>query len=162
MGFSSVIPFFLHISPGWVALTVLAALAFFDSIRGGTARTSALALAFPLSYVLLQFVGSATLMSGISKQFSSSLAQGLFAFLVLGILFVLMYRVTESFGGDVGALSALSATLGLVILTALFWELIPAFNSLFSPGAQIAAVFGEAYRFWWFLAAAVLLAFSKA
>jgi hypothetical protein len=158
---SDVIAFLGHVSPGWIVLLALAALAFFDSIRGGTARTTALALAFPLSYVLLQFIPSALFMGDIAKQFSSSVAQGVLAAIVLGVSFVLLYRLTDNFASDTGFLQALTGALGLMIMTALFWQLIPAFNTLWSPGAQFAAIFTEAYRLWWLLGSTVLLAVSR-
>jgi len=150
-----------HVSAGWLTLIAIGVLAFADSLRGGTSRTAALALSFPVSYMLLQFVGGALFMSEVQKQFTSSLAQALFAALAFGLVFVLIYRLTDSYGEDPNFVRSLAAATGLVIMAAIFWQLIPAWSGLFPVGEQIAYIFSGSYTFWWFSSALVALAFAK-
>ena len=161
MDLSSVTSFFTNISIDWIFLVSVALLAFLDAMRSSTARAAALGLSFPLTYIIAQAAPAAQLIGDVQKQFSSSLAHGLFAAIILIVFFLLLYRITDSFAADGGFLQSLAGAIGLAIMIGVFWPLIPAFTALHEPSVQILQVFGEAYRFWWILVGLAALSFSR-
>ncbi|HVU75842.1 MAG TPA: hypothetical protein VHD38_03350 [Candidatus Paceibacterota bacterium] len=161
MDLTSITGIFLHISIDWIFLASLGLLALLDGMRGGSSRSVALGLAFPLVYILARFSPAAQLMGSIEKGLSSPIAQGLFAVVLLVFCFLMLYRVTDTFVSDGGFIQAFAGALGLIAMVGLFWPLIPGLAALHTPDAQFLSAFSEAYRFWWLLVGLAAVAFSR-
>ena len=161
MDLSSVASVAAHLSAGWLVLTAVAILASLDALRGGTGRAAALALALPLTYVFLTFLPDAIFVGALYTSLTSAYAQAGIAAVVLVGLFVVLYRVTDSFESDTGFLSAVLAGIALAVVVGVTWSLIPQFNQLWSFGDSVEGVFGPAYRLWWLLGAYIALAFAR-
>ena len=154
--------FFTHISFDWIILILCASVLTFDALRSGLSRVTALALALPLTLLLLEYAQNAQFMTSLERQLSSPASRLIFDAALLIVLCIIMYRITDTFAAS--SYHLLQALIGGIAATAIViivWLQIPALDSVWHFGPQVQAIFGATYRFWWCLAAFIGLAFAR-
>ena len=156
LSFSEWLPF---ITPDWLILGGLVALVGIDSLRSGSRRAAALALAVPIAVLLHTLIGSAW---GIGELVAPREAMGTaIVFVVLAFLLYLAFtRFTDSYDGGsfLHAFLVGVATAAVIIVS---WLSVPSLLEFWQPNAVITALFGETYRFWWLLAGLATLSFVR-
>jgi hypothetical protein len=161
MSLATVETFFIHIPMDWIVLAAFAILVAFDALRGGLSRPTALAIALPLTLVLIGYMPDATLMGGFAQNLSALLRLLLDAAILI-IMFILMYRITDTFGSDsYHILQTLMSGFAVAIVAVVVWLQLPALDSVWHFGPQVQTVFGSAYRFWWLVGAYIALAATR-
>ena len=101
-------------------------------------------------------------MGGIADQHNSPLLNTVFVLILLAVVFVCMYRITDTYGADSShPIQALLAGLAVAVVAVVIWLQIPSLDSVWHFGPQVQALFGAAYRFWWLLIAYIALAFAR-
>jgi|SRR3989344_358044 len=159
---SQTVGFFSNISLDWVILVAFALVIAIDGFRNGLSRASALALALPLTLLLARSMPEARFMGGIADQLNSPLLNTVFVLILLAVVFVCMYRITDTYGADSShPIQALLAGLAVAVVAVVIWLQIPSLDSVWHFGPQVQALFGAAYRFWWLLIAYIALAFAR-
>jgi hypothetical protein len=164
---SSTFPFlqtasiFAHWPTDWFIIAAFVALVALDALRAGSARATALALALPLTSILMNALSSAFLVGSIATQFPQGGGQAVLFGIVFAILFLAIHRIVHSFAETGGTLQALIAGVSAVAVTLVVWLQVPALDTLWHFGPQVQLVFGEPYRFWWLVAAYFGLAFVR-
>jgi hypothetical protein len=161
MNLSSVSSLAAHWPTDWIIVSALVILIAFDAYRSGSGRATALALALPLTLVLTNTLPAAFLLGSVTEQFSAPSAQAVIFGVVFIALFLMLYRIVYSFsgGGEIGPafLCGMSATAVVMAV----WLQVPGLQSLYHFGPQVESIFGELYRFWWFVAAYFMLAMAR-
>ncbi len=150
-----------HWPTDWILLGAFAVFVALDALRSGSARAATLALAAPLSLVLVDALPQTFLAGSLSQQFAAPAAQVVLFALIFGVLFLLIHRIVYSFSENGGVLQALIAGVAATAAVAVVWLQIPALQSLWQFGPQAQLVFGEAYRLWWLIGAYTALAFVR-
>lgn len=162
MNLSAVSSVFSHIPIDWILIGVFVILIALDAMRGGLSRATALAIALPLTLLLLEFVQNAALLGSLSSVLSSPVLQLLFDAAALVVVFVLMYRLTDTFSSNSSNLvQSLLASIATVAIIITIWLQLPLLETLWQFGPQVQYVFGEAYRFWWLIASYIALAAAR-
>ena len=155
-GLVSSVPF------GWIVVAVLATLLTLDALRSGIARATALSIALPLAFILHQFLNTAVLLGPLVTPVVSPLAQALIFGVLLVALFILVYKMVDSYSADTyGIFSAILVGLATTTVLVVVWSLVPSLMSFWDFGASVQSVFGEGNRFWLLLAAFIGLAFAR-
>lgn len=137
----------------WLIIGVFAALLSFDAMRSGSARAAALAIALPLTQILLAALPSAIFAGSIASQFPEGRGQALLFAIVFALLFLAVYRIVYSFSDMGGMLQGVIAGVSAAAIAVVIWLQVPALESVWHFGPQVHALFGEPYRFWWLVAA---------
>ena len=154
--------FFSGIPLDWVVIIVFALIMSADALRGGPSRATALALALPLTLLVASALPDARLMGSIASQLNTPLIAALLHGILLVIVFICMYRITDTYGADSShPVQAVFSGVAVAAIAVVIWLQIPALDSVWHFGPQIQAIFGEAYRFWWLLVSFVALAFAR-
>ena len=162
MDWHALVSAFSRISLDWIVLAVFAFLVAVDALRSGPSRATALALALPLTLLVAGYMQGASFMSGIVQQLSSPILNNAFTLILLAILFICMYRITDTFGADSAhPIQTLLTGLAVAAIAAVVWVQIPSLESIWHFGPQAQALFGAAHRFWWLLAGYIALAFAR-
>ncbi|MBI2610413.1 hypothetical protein HYW60_00540 [Candidatus Kaiserbacteria bacterium] len=161
-GYTLVANFFSAIPTDWFIIGGIVLLSAFDCVRTGVRRVSQIALAFPLSALLMQNLPKAFILGEAAAQFSTPLMQALLLGFVFAVLYVLIGRIGISWGGEEGQpiQAALAGVASAGIVTTM-WIATPALDSLWHFGPQVQEIFGEAYRFWWLLGSLAALAYVR-
>ncbi len=162
MDVSAITDIFSSVPADWFIIGRVALAAAFDCIRGGARRVSQIALAFPLSALLMQSLPHAFILGDAIKQLTTPLMQALVLGLVFAVLYVLLGRIGISWGGEGG--QPMQAALAGVAMTSIIitmWLPTPALDSLWHFGPQIQDLFGDQYRFWWLVGSLGALAFVR-
>ncbi len=162
MNIASLPSLIAHWPVDWMIIAVLAVAIAMETIRGGANRACSLALALPAAFFLFQALPTAAFVGGTFSQLQSPIAQaGIFIVMVL-VMYIFAHRIigfyADSSGAPVQALIAGAATTVLIII---FWLQVPSLVSMWHFGPQVATIFGEAYRLFWFVLAYVALAFVR-
>lgn len=148
-----------YVTLDWMIIGAFVALIGVDSMRSGSRRAAALALAFPLGAFLFIHLGAAF---GMGKFVALLGGAGqAIAFLALTfILFLSFTRYTESYdgGGLIHAVLVGVATTAVIIAS---WLSVSPLLELWHPNALITALFGDIYRFWWLLSGLLILSFVR-
>ena len=101
-------------------------------------------------------------MGSIASQLSTPLIAALLHGILLVIIFICMYRITDTYGADSShPIQAVFSGVAVAVIAVVVWLQIPALESVWHFGPQIQAVFGDAYRFWWLLISFIALAFAR-
>lgn len=162
MDLSGIGNFFAYIPLDWIIIAALAILLAFDCLRSGTKRVIALSLAFPLAYLLFASISSARFLSSLSAQSASPMLQSLLFGAILVGMYFMMRRISSGYGrSEIALAQSAIASLAASAIVIVIWLQVPALQSIWHFGPQIQAVFGEAYKFWWLLAAYAALAFVR-
>ncbi|MEK7601760.1 MAG: hypothetical protein AAB480_04485 [Patescibacteria group bacterium] len=162
MDWHALVSVFSNIPLDWVVIAVFAFVMAADALRGGPSRATALALALPLTLLVAGALPDARLMGGIASQLTSPLLGALFDGILLVIVFICMYRITDTYGADSShPIQALFSGVAVAAIAVVIWLQIPALDSVWHFGPQIQALFGDVYRFWWLLIAYIALAFAR-
>lgn len=150
---------FPYVTLDWVIIGVLVALVGVDSLWSGSRRAAALALAFPVGAFLFIHIGAAW---GVGKFVASigGVGKAITFIVLVTILFLYFTRYTESYdgGGLIHAALVGAATAAVVIAS---WLSVQPLLELWHPNAAITAIFGDAYRFWWFFIGLAILSFVR-
>jgi len=154
--------FFSGVPLDWVVIVVFVIIMSADALRGGPSRATALALALPLTLIVASALPDARLMGSIASQLNTPLIAALLHGILLVIVFICMYRITDTYGADSShPVQAVFSGVAVAAIAVVIWLQIPALDSVWHFGPQIQAIFGEAYRFWWLLVSFVALAFAR-
>lgn len=156
-GFASSIPI------DWFIIGAFVALFAIDILRSGAGRVSAVALALPATLFLMILVVQAVPLRDYVDQFSTPFLQAMLFLALFTGLYLLVRRIdSSSYADDHGQpmQALLGGCAGAAVLLVVWLEL-PALQTLWQFGGNVQAVFGEAYRFWWFLGGYAILAFIR-
>lgn len=162
-GFTQVSNFFSGVPVDWFVIGGITLIAAFDCVRMGTRRVVQVALALPLSALLMQSLPKAFILGEATSQFTTPLMQAVLLGFVFAVLYVLMGRIGIAWGGEGG--QPVQAALAGVAITGILitmWIVTPALDSLWHFVPQIQDIFGEQYRFWWLLGSFGALAYVRA
>ena len=145
----------------WIIIGAFTVFIALDALRSGAARAASIALALPVTLLIVNTIPQAFFLGPFSAQYTAPL---LHAGIFLG-LFVLLYMTTHrtiyAFSTGGGVVQALIAGVTTVIILVIVWLQVPALEAVWHFGPQVQAVFGPAYRFWLLLAAFIGLSFSR-
>lgn len=162
MDWHALVSVFSNVPLDWVIIAVFAIIMTADALRGGPSRATALALALPLTLLVANSLPDARLMGGVAAQLTSPVIGAVFDGILLVVLFICMYRITDTFGVDSAhPVQALFSGLAVAAIAVVIWLQIPALDGVWHFGPQIQAIFGEVYRFWWLLIAYIAIAFAR-
>ena len=162
MNLSAVSSVFSHVPIDWILIVVFVVLIALDAMRGGLSRATALAIALPVTLLLLEFVQDTALLGNLSTILSSPVLELLFDAAALIVIFVLMYRLTDTFGSSSSsAVQSLLAAIGTVAIIVTIWIQLPILETVWHFGPQVQYVFGTAYRFWWMIASYIVIAAAR-
>jgi len=154
--------FFSGIPLDWVVIIVFALIMSADALRGGPSRATALALALPLTLLVASALPDARLLGSIASQLNTPLIAALLHGILLVIVFICMYRITDTYGADSShPIQAVFSGIAVAVIAVVVWLQIPALDSVWHFGPQIQAIFGDVYRFWWLLIGFIALAFAR-
>ena len=146
----------------WLILIFFAVALSLEGFRSGSTRASAIAAAFPLSFLVTQWLPNTFFIGTIVQQLTDPMAfAGVFAVVFIG-MYILLNRILFSFASASGNVATaficgFSATLIIVMI----WIQAPGLRELWRFGPQVQLVFGEAYRAWWFILAYAAIAFAR-
>lgn len=164
MNTQAVLTLLTHPPIDWVIFLVIAIILLVDSLRSGTGRASAVALAAPASYFLYTELelGKTFILSQLTSSLNTTVLQaGLLAGIFV-LTFFLFHRIMYSFGGSSASplqsiLSSLSATVVLIVM----WVHVPVLESVWHFSSQFQSAFGATYAFLWVVVAYLALAFVR-
>ncbi|HEV3245109.1 MAG TPA: hypothetical protein VG102_02025 [Candidatus Paceibacterota bacterium] len=159
MNFSSAYSALSHAPIDLLIIGIFFLLVAADALRAGSIRAAALALSLPLSSLLYQMVAQTVLLSTIVGQFSKGFEQAILFFLIEAVLFVCLHQMLSSFERYTSLLSAVVSGLAATVVVLVVWTQTPVLQSVWHFGPQIEALFGAPYRFFWFMASYLALAF---
>src|SRR3989344_4321254 len=155
----AVIAFFTSLTFDWLIVAALMLVLSLDAIRSGSNRVTALAVSLPLAAALFSAL-SGTLIIGAFVTAASPLIQAAIALGLLVILFILTYRILDSYGEPsffLGILAGIACAIVAVTVLVGF----DAVHALWKFGPSVTAVFGDAYALLWILGAFAVLAFAR-
>lgn len=146
----------------WIIIGVLAVALSLESYRAGGGKAVTLAVAMPIAYVCMLWLGATAGLGGLTQQLTSPLAlAGLFFTLFSG-LFVLIYRMFFAF--DAGSGSIVQSVLTGIATTAIiltFWNVAPGVNTLLPLSEPLKLFAGEQYRFYVLFVSYLTLAIAR-
>jgi len=144
----------------YVFLGGFALLIALDTLRSGTGRASAIALAFPVAAVLFSYAKEAPF---LGSAISSPMLEAV-AFLALGVVLFFGIRrmglefVSNGMGQPVqAALAGVAAT----AVVAVIWMHVPALEAFWEFSPHIQSIFAAEFRLFWLLGAFGALAFAR-
>lgn len=151
-----------HIPIDWIVIFVCFLFIAFDTFRSGAGRASALALAFPVSAVLLSVLPSALVVGPIASQLSTPVLQAVLFAIVFAITYWLIHRIGVFYGSEAGQpLSTLLTGLAGTAIVLVFWVHSPALEAVWHFSSSIESLFAEGYRFWWLVGSYAVFAFVR-
>src|SRR3989344_2874353 len=152
MGLDTITNFFAGIPTDWLIIGSFVLLAAFDAVRAGSRRICLLALALPVTVVLVANLPKAVLLGSIVTQFSTPVLGAVLFFIVLVITYIIIGRIGLAWGGEAGqTLQAALSGVAIAALAVTFWIQVPVLDSIWHFGPQVQDIFGESYRFFWLL-----------
>lgn len=151
-----------QIPTDWFVIFVGFVLISFETFRAGAGRACALALAFPVSAVLLDAVTGAVVAGGVANAFATPVLRAV----LFGALFVLAYTLVHQIGVFYGSEAgrpflALLSGFACMAIVVVFWVHTPALTAVWKFGGSISALVGDSYRFWWLAGSYGILAFVR-
>lgn len=153
---------FAHPPMDVIVFLVVAVILFVDSLRSGTGRAAAVALAAPAAYFLNSALAHAAVLSSILSSISGALVHAVLFGAIFVFLVIFFHRIMYSYGGSSsGALQSLLASLAATAVLIVVWLQIPSLATVWHFGAVFQSLFGTLYAFWWIAAAYILLAFVR-
>lgn len=150
-----------HWPISWIIVVAIFAFFAFDSYRAGISRTTAVALALPLSLICAQLFPQTYFLGAFATPLNTPTLHAA----IIGVFFVLLYlliiRMVDSFGGGGGGvLSALLAGAGTTVILIAVWTQSPVLSSLWQL-APLPAFFAESYRLFWLMGGYTAIAFAR-
>ena len=162
MGLDTITNFFAGIPTDWLIIGAFALLAALDAVRAGARRICLLALALPVTVVLVTNLPKATLLGSITAQFSTPILGAVLFFIALVIMYIIVGRIGLAWGGEAGqTIQAALSGVAIAALVVTFWLQVPELDSIWHFGPQVQGIFGEGYRFFWFIGSYAALAFVR-
>lgn len=150
MNLDAVTGFFSHVPTDWIIIAVFAIFVGFDTVRSGSGRAVALALSLPAALFLTDTLPHASILTGLTEQFSSPVLKAVLFGIVFVATYLLVRRMSASYRTGSGeVMQSLMAGTAAIAVVVVVWLQVPELQSVWSFGPQVQAVFGEAYRFWW-------------
>ncbi|MDO8521925.1 MAG: hypothetical protein Q7S08_01410 [bacterium] len=154
--------FFSHIPIDWIIIAVFAIIVAFDAMRSGSGRATSFALSLPATLFIVAELPHAKFLSGVTEQFTSSVLKALLFGIVFVVTYILVRRMSAPDATDSGQIiQAIVAGIAATAVAIVVWLQVPELQSVWHFGAQIQAIFGEAYRFWWIAGSFAALAFVR-
>jgi hypothetical protein len=149
-------------SVDWPILGLIAALFALESFSSGSTRTSSISIAFPITFIIYQWLPNTFLLATVFEQLTTPAAKGaLFGLLFIAIYFV-VHRMLFSFGSSGGDVpQALISGIATTVIVLVFWIQTPGLMDLWHFGSQVQLVFNESVRTWWLLACFATLAYTR-
>lgn len=146
----------------WPILGLIAALLSLESFSSGSTRTSTISIAFPITFLIFQWLPNTFIANTVMNQLVTPAALSA----VFGILFIALYfvihRMLFSFGSSGGDVpQALISGVATTIILTVFWIQTPGLMNLWHLGPQVQLVFNETVRAWWLLGAFAVLAYTR-
>lgn len=162
MDLSSVQGIFSSFPIHWFFLGGFFVLVVLDSLRGGTARATALAVALPFAAYFTSLVPATAFIKDqvFIREGYGPLIVFSFLFLVLYMLFRRMGLEHFESGRGEPIQSLLAATAASVALV-VTWVHTPALSGHLALGEPFASLFAEPYHLFWLLGAYLGLAFAR-
>ncbi|OGG53886.1 hypothetical protein A3H16_00350 [Candidatus Kaiserbacteria bacterium RIFCSPLOWO2_12_FULL_53_8] len=161
MDLNTVANIFSHWPTDWIIIGALVAFIALDALRSGSARAASLVLALPATVLLTNALPQAVVVGPLSAQFTAPAAQLIIFAAIFVLLYIACHRIIFTFSEDGGVLQALITGVSATVVLVVILLQVPGLQSLWHFGDQVQLVFGEAYRFWWLLAAYGGLAFVR-
>lgn len=162
MNLDAITGFASHVPTDWIVIIAFAILVAFDAIRSGTGRACALVLSLPITLFLISELPHAKILSGIAEQFETPTLKAVLFGIIFVVAYILVRRISPPYRNNNGAsIQAIIAGIATVAVVVVVWLQVPELQSIWHFGAQVQAVFGEAYRFWWVAGAFAALAFVE-
>ena len=133
-----------------------------DSLRSGTARATALAIALPFASFLTSLIPATAFIKD-----QTFITQGYGPLIVFGVLFVVMYMLVRRMGiehfesGRGEPIQSLLAAIAVSAALIVTWMHTPALSALWTLGEPFTSLFAEPYRLFWLLGAFLGLAFAR-
>ncbi len=133
-----------------------------DSLRKGTARATALALALPFAGFLTTLIPQTAFLKDVTF-----VSQGYGPLTVFGTLFLVSYFLfrrmgIEHFESGIGEpIQSLMASLAASVVLILVWVHTPALSGFWTLGEPFSSLFAESYRLFWLLGSYLALAFAR-
>lgn len=162
MDFSAAGTLFSEWPIDFLILGVIVGLVTIDTMRSGGNRAVTLALALPIATYLHAMLQQAALISQYAQTFSAPIAQAILFGVLLVILFIFVYNAISSYNTSGNSFRALLSGFAVAVLIVVFWSSAPVLQGIWSFGPQITALFSDAFKFWWVIAAYATLAYSRA
>ena len=154
--------YFSSIPLDWIIIFAVAILLTIDSIRTGSARGVALALALPPALLINSFFYSAKFLSPLSSAISAELSQAIVFIAVMVAAYFLVRRMMSEYGHRGNSLmQAIICGVATTSLLVVIWLEVPALQSIWNFGTQTNVIFGDAYKFWWFIVSLFALAYAR-
>lgn len=162
MNLDAISGFFSYIPIDWIIIAVFAIFVGFDTVRSGSGRAVALALSLPAALFLTDALPHASILSGLTEQFSSLVLKAVLFGVVFVSTYLLVRRMSASYRTGSGeVMQSLMAGAAAIAVVVVVWLQVPELQSVWLFGPQVQAVFGEAYRFWWIIASYAILGFTR-
>ncbi len=155
-GFLDALPIHWFFIGGFFVLVVL------DSLRSGTARATALAVALPFA----SFVSALIPQTAFLKD-QAFISQGYGPLIIYGFLFLVFYMLLrrmglEHFESGIGEpIQSLLAALAVSAVLILVWVHTPALPAFWGLGEPFSSFFAEPYRLFWLVGSYLALAFAR-
>jgi len=154
--------FFAGIPTDWLIIGVFALLFALDAVRAGARRICLLALALPVTVVLVANLPKAALLGSVTAQFSTPILGAVLFVIVLVVMYILIGRIGLAWGGEAGqTIQAAISGVAIAALVVTFWLQVPELDSIWHFGTQVQNIFGEGYRFFWLFGSYAALAFVR-
>lgn len=146
----------------WFIIAGFAVLAAFDVLRNGASRIGAMALALPVTLLLVSTFPSAAFLDALSSQLATPMLEAVLFVALFIALFVLIRRMDLSYGAEAGLpIAALFAGIAGTAILVVVWLQVPALDTLWQFGPDVRAIFGGQYSFWWLIGSYAAFAFVR-
>lgn len=139
----------------WLILGAVAIAFALDSMRSGTAKSTAAILAALTAPLVLTWATSAVALASVAAQFDSSTAQAILFGTVFFAMAFLFYRIVFTYADAPGIIKPVVLGVSTMIIVTLTWLHVPALDALWHFGASVRTVFADQYRLWWTLASLI-------
>lgn len=152
---------FMNLPGDWLVIVMFASLITFDSLWHGSGRATAIAISFPISYLLITFLPVAYFIGRVWQQLPP-IFFALFNAAIFAVSYALIRRISPQYGSRAGAIiQAVISGFATAIVVVIVWLQIPQLQLLWNFGSQVQAVFGDAYQFWWLITGLLALLFVR-
>ncbi len=145
----------------WIIIVAVAIFIALDARRSGTARAAPLMVSLPAVLLITNTLPDAIFLGVLSVQITAPLAEAAIFVGIAILLYFVAHRAIFSFSEGGGVVQALIAGFAASVILVIVWLQVPALESVWSFGDQVRMIFGEAYRFWWLIAAFAGLTFAR-
>ena len=146
----------------WIVIAVIAAFFGLESFYSGSARTSTLAVALPLSLVVVQWLPNTIFLGTIIQQIDAPVPQAALFGIVFIILYMVLYRILFSYGSAGGSmLQSLLCGVAAAAIVMVVWMQAPGLDGLWHFSDPIRLVFGNSFAVFWLVAGYAAVAFAR-